>query len=137
MALADEYVIARLLLLRCVGAIYLLAFVVVVSQCRPLLGEHGLEPAPAFLRGATFRQVPSLFVWRYSDRLLLAVGWLGIALSAAVVAGLVVRGPPLASMGVSLLRWVLYLPAVNIGEPVCGVGWEALLPETGVFCAIL
>src|SRR5687767_8002688 len=134
---ADDYLIARLLLLRSVGGVYLIAFVVVVNQFRPLLGEHGLEPAPAFLRNVTFRQVPSLFVWRYSDRLLLAVGWLGIVLSAAVVAGLVERGPLWASMIVWLLLWALYLSVVNIGQTFYGFGWESLLLETGFYCVFL
>ena len=134
---AEDYLIARLLLLRLVGAVYLIAFVVVVNQFRPLLGEHGLEPAPAFLRNATFRQVPSLFVWRYSDRLLAGVGWLGIVVSAAVVSGLVEQGPLWASMAVWLLLWVLYLSVVNIGQTFYGFGWESLLLETGFYCAFL
>src|SRR5687768_11987199 len=112
---ADGYSIARLLLLRCVGGVYLLAFAVTVNQFRPLLGENGLLPAPAFLRRATFREVPSLFVWRYSDSLLLAVAWTGIVLSAAVVVGLVEQAPLALSILVWLVLWALYLSIVNIG----------------------
>ncbi len=80
---AEDYWIARLLLLRCVGAVYLIGFIVVVNEFRPLLGSN-LQPAPTFLRRVSFRDAPSLFHWRYSDRLLLAVGWVGIALSSAL-----------------------------------------------------
>lgn len=134
---ADQYWVARLLLLRGVGAIYLLGFIVVVNQFRPLLGEYGLLPAPDFLRGATFRQVPSLFVWRYSDRMLVLVGWIGIIGSAAVVAGIVEQGPLWASTLVWLGLWALYLSVVNIGQTFYGFGWESLLLETGFYCAFL
>ena len=134
---ADDYWIARLLLLRCVGAVYLLAFAAAVDQFRPLLGEDGLLPAPAFLRRATFREVPSLFVWRYSDRLLMTVSWTGIALSAAVVAGLVEQAPLWLSMLVWLVLWALYLSIVNIGQTFYSFGWESLLLETGFYCAFL
>lgn len=134
---AQDYWLARLLLLRAVGAVYLLGFIVVVNQFRPLLGEHGLLPAPDFLRHVSFRQAPSLFVWRYSDRLLLAVGWTGIALSAAVVVGAVEQAPLWASTLVWLVLWALYLSVVNIGQTFYAFGWESLLLETGFYCAFL
>jgi hypothetical protein len=52
------------------AAVYLVAFLTVVNQFKPLLGERGLLPVPAFLRNVSFRQTPSLFHWGYSDRLL-------------------------------------------------------------------
>ena len=134
---AEDYSIARLLLLRAVGAVYLLGFAVVVNQFRPLLGSNGLLPAPAFLQRVSFRAAPSLFHWRYSDGLLLGVGWLGIALSAAVVAGLVEQAPVWASTLVWLVLWVLYLSVVNIGQTFYGFGWESLLLEAGFYCAFL
>ena len=134
---ADDYWIARLLLLRAVGAVYLIAFVVVVNQFRPLLGERGLLPAPAFLRHVSFKDAPSVFVWRYSDRLLLAVGWAGIVLSAAVVSGVVEQAPLWVSMLVWLALWALYLSVVNIGQTFYGFGWESLLLETGFYCVFL
>ena len=68
--------IARLLLQRGMAAIYLVAFVAVVRQFKPLLGERGLLPVPTFLEHVHFREAPSLFHWRYSDRLLDVVAWL-------------------------------------------------------------
>ena len=134
---ADNYWVARLLLLRAVGAVYLVAFIVVVNQFRPLLGEHGLQPAPAFLRRVTFRQAPSLFHWRYSDALVTAVGWGGIALSAAVVVGLVERAPLWLSILIWLVLWALYMSVVNVGQTFYGFGWESLLLEAGFYCAFL
>ncbi len=66
--------LVRLVLERGLAALYLLAFVAVLRQFKPLLGEDGLLPVPEYLQGMTFRQVPSLFLWRYSDRLLNLVG---------------------------------------------------------------
>ena len=134
---ADDYWIARLLLLRCVGAVYLIGFAVVVNQFRPLLGESGLEPAPAFLQRVSFRDAPSLFHWRYSDRLLLGAGWAGIVLSAAVVVGLVEQAPLWTSALVWLVLWALYLSVVNIGQTFYGFGWESLLLEAGFYCVFL
>ncbi|HET7700730.1 MAG TPA: lipase maturation factor family protein, partial [Candidatus Limnocylindria bacterium] len=46
---ADDYWLARLVFQRALALIYLVAFVVALRQFRPLCGEHGLLPAPAFL----------------------------------------------------------------------------------------
>ena len=134
---AEDYWIARLLLLRAVGAVYLVAFAVVVNQFRPLLGENGLLPAPAFLQRVSFRDAPSLFCWRYSDRLLLIAGWTGLVLSAAIVVGLVEHAPVWVSMLTWLVLWALYLSIVNIGQTFYGFGWESLLLEAGFYCAFL
>ncbi|HST77058.1 MAG TPA: lipase maturation factor family protein, partial [Verrucomicrobiae bacterium] len=66
--------LVRLLFQRAQAAVYLLAFIVVLQQFKPLLGERGLLPAPAFLKRVTFWDAPGLFCWRYSDRLLTVVG---------------------------------------------------------------
>ena len=70
---APDYQVARFLLERGIGALYLIAFVVAIQQFPALSGERGLEPAPRFLELVTFRQAPSIFHWRYSDRLVVAV----------------------------------------------------------------
>ena len=43
--------------------IYLIAFVNAVNQFRPLLGEHGLLPVPAWVKAGSFSRFPSLFYW--------------------------------------------------------------------------
>src|SRR5438093_11519536 len=113
---APGYWLSRLVFERALGVIYLVAFLVAVNQLRPLVGERGLLPAPRFLRLVTFRQSPSLFHWRYSDRLAAAVSWVGLALALAVVAGLPQAGPLWASMLVWAVLWCLYLSIVNIGQ---------------------
>ena len=74
---------SRWLLERALGAVYLIGFLVAAHQWPALLGERGLLPAPRFLAHVSFRQAPSLFHLRYSDRLLVALAWLGVALAEA------------------------------------------------------
>src|SRR4051812_32574912 len=98
---APSYFIARFLLERGIGLLYLIGFVVALRQFPALCGEHGLEPAPRILQMLRFLQAPSLFHLGYSDRRLRAVAWLGIFLSAAIVLGLPQRAP----LPVTMLCW--------------------------------
>ena len=52
--LAPDYWLAREILERLLGAIYLFAFATVIHQFRPLLGENGLLPVPEFLQKIPF-----------------------------------------------------------------------------------
>lgn len=129
--------LTRLVLQRAVGVVYLIAFLVTLDQFRPLLGERGLLPVAAFVRAVPFRRAPSLFHLHYSDRMLLAVTWTGIAASAAVVAGLPERGPTPVSMLVWFVLWGLYLSIVNVGQTFYSFGWETLLTEAGFLAIFL
>jgi len=128
---APDYWLSRLVITRGLGVIYLVAFLVALNQFRPLLGERGLLPAPRFLSRVTFRQAPSLFHLRYSDRLLTAAAALGIALSALIVVGLIDAAPLLVWMLVWFALWTLYLSIANIGQTFYAFGWESLLLEAG------
>lgn len=132
---APEYWIARFVFERALALIYLVAFVVALNQFRPLLGERGLLPAPAFLRATRFRDTPSIFHVRYSDRLLVVVCWTGIALALLALSTLPQRAPLPVSMLVWFALWALYMSIVNVGQTFYGFGWESLLLETG-FLAI-
>jgi hypothetical protein len=134
---APGYTVARFLIERGLGLIYLMAFVAVVRQFRPLLGERGLLPVPQYLRRVGFRQAPSLFHRRYSDRDVAIVGWVGIVLSIATIAGLPQAAPlPLTMLSWALL-WVLYLSIVNVGQAFYSFGWESLLLEAGFLAIFL
>ena len=85
---APEYEFARQVLQRGVAALYFVAFLSSLNQFPALLGERGLLPAPEYLGGFSRLRRPTLFRWRYSDRLLRWVcvaglgmllfdGWLG------------------------------------------------------------
>src|SRR3984893_18785140 len=131
------YWLSRLVFARGLAPIYLIAFLTAFNQFRPLLGERGLLPAPRFLAAVPFRLSPSLFHLRYSDRLLAAVAWLGVLLSAAILVGLADAAPLLLWMLVWLVLWVLYLSIVNIGQTFYAFGWESLLLEAGFFAIFL
>lgn len=134
---ADGYTVARAVVQRGVAAVYVVAFVAVLRQFRPLLGEHGLLPVPVFVRRVPWRSSPSLFRWRYSDGLLVAVGWAGLVVALTLVAGLPQAGPPWVPMVAFLVLWGLYLSVVNVGQVFYGFGWESLLLEAGFLVAFL
>lgn len=119
------------------GAIYLVAFWVALRQSLPLLGEKGLLPIPEFLARVRFKDAPSLFHWRYSDRLYQAVAAFGVGLSLLAVTGLSDAGPLWLSMLVWGLLWGLYLSVVNVGQRFYGFGWESMLLEAGFFAIFL
>ena len=129
--------IVRLVLQRGMAAIYCVAFLSVVRQFKPLLGEHGLLPVPEYLQRASFRDAHSLFHWHYSDRLADFIGWTGLLVSACAVLGLTEAGPLWLSVAAWLLLWVLYLSIVNVGQQFFGFGWESMLLEAGFFTAFL
>jgi len=72
----ETYGLTRFVILRWLGFVYVIAFLAAVNQLVPLIGAHGLTPAPLFLRavatdtGSTwngFLAVPSLFWINCSD----------------------------------------------------------------------
>ena len=127
----------RLVFLRALAGIYLVAFLVAAQQFRALLGEHGMLPIPRYLRAVPFRRSPSLFHLRYSDRAFATVAWVGVAWSAALLVGLGDVVPLWASVLAWLVPWALYLSIVNVGQTWYGFGWETLLLETGFLAAFL
>lgn len=129
--------LTRLLIQRGLGCIYFVAFLCALCQFRPLLGERGLLPVPAFLAQVRFWQAPSLFQLHYSDRFFGAVAWLGLVLSGLVVSGVADGGPLWLSLVVWLLLYALYLSIVNVGQTFYGFGWESMLLEAGFFAAFL
>lgn len=137
---ATDYTIAREVLLRGVAAVYFIAFLGAWNQFPALLGEHGLNPARAYIDRTDARDKPSLFRWRftpYSDRLLRLVCLVGMILSLTVVAGIIQLGPGWLTIPVFLIMWWFYLSIVNIGQYYYGFGWESLLLEAGFIVGFL
>jgi hypothetical protein len=129
------YVLTRWLILRLLGVVYLFAFLGVVWQGLPLVGEHGLTPAATYvdqLRGSglTFWDVPSLFMLDPSDAALRGWAVAGAVLAAALVVGYA-NLPSLAVM------WLLYGSYERVGQLWWGFGWEIQLLETTVIAACL
>ena len=76
------YWLTRFVILRLLGAIYAVAFLVAINQIVPLIGANGLLPVGIFLqrvgdalgsRGAGFARLPSVFWFFHSDNALLAL----------------------------------------------------------------
>ena len=129
--------LVRVLLQRAMAALYLISFLVVLRQFKPLLGERGLLPVPSFVKRVRFLQAPGIFCWHYSDRMLDVVAWSGILLSAAALAGLSEAGPIWVSVSLWLLLWALYLSIVNAGQKFYSFGWESMMLEAGFFASFL
>ncbi|SCK09073.1 Lipase maturation factor [Streptomyces sp. WMMB 714] len=134
---ASDYWLSRLVLQRALAGIYLVAFVSTALQFRALIGSRGLTPVPVFVRRVPFRASPSLFHWRYSDRLFAGCSWAGAGLAAAVAAGAADAVPLWLSMLMWAALWLLYLSIVNVGQLWYGFGWESLLLEAGFLAIFL
>jgi len=126
------YWITRWLFERGVALTYLIAFVCVVNQFIPLLGERGLLPVPAFVRRIRFRNSPSFFFYLPNDRAFRICGWAGVALSAVALSG-IADAHWWSSALIWALLWALYISFVNVGQTFYAFGWESILLETGFF----
>ncbi len=133
----ETYVLTRLLLQRALGITYLIAFVAVLHQFKPLLGERGLLPVSHFVREVNVLQSPSIFFWMPRDWAFTLFGWVGLGLSVLVVLGVSEKFGLAASMGTWGALWLLYLSFVNVGQTWYSFGWEILLLETGFLAIFL
>src|SRR5436305_3821156 len=88
--------LARFVILRLLGLVYLMAFLTLAWQGPALLGPRGLLPIDSYLaevaaqagsRASGFWDLPSLFWFGASDGALRAAGWIGVALSLMMLAG--------------------------------------------------
>jgi uncharacterized membrane protein YphA (DoxX/SURF4 family) len=121
----------RSLFLRCLGAVYCIAFLSLGSQIEGLIGGRGILPAQEFLRAVAeryglerFLLLPTLAWLDARDTALLGMCLAGAILSALSVA-LPLRWP------LFLGSWVLYLSLANIGRDFLMFQWDSLLLETG------
>uniref|UniRef100_A0A8D3C447 Lipase maturation factor n=1 Tax=Scophthalmus maximus TaxID=52904 RepID=A0A8D3C447_SCOMX len=136
------YWLSRVVLLRSVAFIYLVAFSVAHNQNKQLIGEHGLMPCKGYLNSvkryvggkigmAALAYTPSIlwfFDWGDMDANLDGIALVGMALSAFVL----VTG--MANMVVMVTLWVLY-HSLNLTVNV--PGWESQLLETGFLAIFL
>ncbi|MGO3754844.1 MAG: lipase maturation factor family protein [Corynebacterium variabile] len=143
---AVDFGVAREVLQRGIAALYLIGFLSTLLQFRPLAGEHGLLPAPAFLdrmrrlRERSGKKVlrPTVFsLVRYTDRRPVALCTAGCVLAVILIAGLPQAGPPWVPMLCFLAMWGGYMSVTAIGQRFYGFGWEMLLCEAGFLAAFL
>jgi len=133
------YWLTRFVILRLLGVVYAVAFLVAINQIIPLIGVNGLLPAGLFLKevsnalgsdSAGFVRLPSLFWFWHTDAALLTAAWVGFVLSCIVAAGFA-NAPMLGTL------WFLYLSFVHAGQDWYAYGWEIQLTETGFLAIFL
>uniref|UniRef100_A0A0G4HCZ6 Lipase maturation factor n=1 Tax=Chromera velia CCMP2878 TaxID=1169474 RepID=A0A0G4HCZ6_9ALVE len=153
--LRQTFWLTRIVLLRFLAFIYLVAFLCAAFQNRGLLGRDGLLPAyleverrkPGLesLGGGTlslsvmwerFKRFPCLFQFLpddigLTDNLLDGPAWVGAFLSALVFW----KGS--GHWTVLLSLWVLYHTLVNVGQRWYSFGWESQLLESGFLAIFL
>ncbi len=138
-ALGNSYWLTRFIILRLLGFVYAVGFLVAANQLMPLIGEHGLTPATNFLghlpayygsRSAAIWHVPTLFWLGISDNALSIFAWIGFGLALVVLAGY-------ANAILMSILWMMYMSIVHIGNIWYGYGWEIQLLETGFLSIFL
>src|SRR5438552_10032530 len=138
-ALGNSYWLTRFVILRLLGFVYAVAFLVAAQQLVPLIGERGLTPATHFLNAIQTQlglrmdgvmQVPTLFWFGISDSGLSIFAWVGFGLSLVVLGGY-------ANAILLAVLWAMYMSIVHIGQIWYGYGWEIQLLETGFLSIFL
>jgi lipase maturation factor len=138
-ARGSDYRLTRFVILRLLGFVYAVAFLVAAQQLVPLIGERGLTPAAHFLtsvqtelgsRTACMMHVPTLFWFGISDDALSIFAWVGFGFSLVVLAGY-------ANAIILTILWAMYMSIAHIGQIWYGYGWEIQLLETGFLSIFL
>jgi hypothetical protein len=132
------YWLTRFMILRLLGVIYTIAFLVAIKQVLPLIGSDGLTPLTIYLKRVSaalgtdggFFRLPSIFWFFHSDTALMVVAWLGFLLSLVVMAGY-------ANAIILTILWLFYMSFVHVGQEWYGYGWEIMLLETGFLAIFL
>ena len=132
------YWLTRFMILRLLGIIYAVAFLVLINEVVPLIGADGLLPVGNFLKQIThaigltegFIRLPSVFWFGHSDSFLLIAAWIGFLLSCVVAAGY-------ANAIMLAVLWFLYMSFVHVGQDWYSYGWEIQLTETGFLAIFL
>uniref|UniRef100_A0A8V0Z028 Lipase maturation factor 1 n=1 Tax=Gallus gallus TaxID=9031 RepID=A0A8V0Z028_CHICK len=116
--------LTRIVLLRAVALLYLVAFLVAYHQNKQLIGEKGLLPCKLYLQNVkkyfkgkinldALSYAPTIIWfldWSDMDSILDYISLLGLVISAFVL----ITG--CANMVLMAVLWVLYLSLVNVGQ---------------------
>src|SRR3954464_14048798 len=117
-ALGNSYWLTRFVILRLLGFVYAVAFLIAAQQLVPLVGEHGLTPASHYFariqehfgsRSAAVIQLPSLFWFGISDQGLTTFAWIGFGLSLVVLGGY-------ANAILLSILWAMYMSIIHVGQ---------------------
>jgi len=131
------YWLTRSFFLRGLGAIYTVAFLIIVNQLDGLIGSRGLLPVPRFLGyvgerfgDESFTTLPTLFWLGASDGALFGAAWLGLGLSVMVAVGF-------SNAPIMFALWAIYLSFLSVGQQFWSFGWETYLVELGFLAIFL
>ena len=134
---SESYSLALAYFPQLLGAVYLLAFVSLLSQVKGLYGSQGILPIhelAAELRPNAgprgFLRLPSVFRFNTSDAFITGSAAAGVCLSVYLLAGL----PPLPAL---ILLWLIYLSFTSLGREFLSYQWDALLLEAGFMTIFL
>ena len=138
------FFLTRFVLLRLLGLVYGVAFLVAAQQNLALMGHDGLTPIDQPVQELVTAKLqaenplsrwwdfPTIYQWSPTDQCLQWLAWTGVAISAVVLAGF-------ANSILLCALWFLYLSIVTAaaGTPWYGYGWEFQLLETGFIAIFL
>jgi hypothetical protein len=131
LARPPEFATTEAVFLRLLGLVYLISFASFWPQIVGLVGSHGVSPATSYISAVhaqygarSFWHFPTLFLFRISDRALVACCIAGCIGALLMLAGILNRFA-------AFLCWILYLSLVLVGQPFSNFQWDALLLEAG------
>jgi hypothetical protein len=158
----DTYWLTRFMLLRWMGFVYVVAFYVAARQLVPLVGEHGLTPAPLYMQEVrealgsreireddqkgtqpgTPPQVKPASAWTafWEEPSLFWFDDSDTMLRVIPWLGFALSCALLAGYTnaiVMTVLWIFYLSIVQVGQTWYGYGWEIQMSETGFLCIFL
>jgi hypothetical protein len=131
-----NHFIARWLFLRALGLVYFSAFFALLFQVRGLIGSQGILPAIEYLHAVQtlgllrFWYTPTLLWLSSSDRLLMALCWIGLIASVVLVANVW----PRVMLAVCFL---CFLSFVSAAQDFSGYQSDGMLLEAGFLSLFL
>ncbi|CAM9140122.1 unnamed protein product [Ectocarpus fasciculatus] len=144
--LKGSYWITRILYIRCITFIYMVAFLVAYLQNKELIGERGLTPVSLFMQrieagmgssdgwASRVLAAPTIF-WMLAPTFEHVDWWLDGISVAGLGLSMVVFITGAANMICMACLWGLYFSIVSVGQTWYSFGWESMLLEAG-FLAI-
>src|SRR5277367_6745469 len=133
---STNHFVARWLFLRALGLIYLSAFFALLFQARGLIGLQGILPAAEYLQTMRplgvlrFWYAPTLLWFSSSDRLLMALCWIGLIASIVLVANLWPRT-------MLTVCFLCFLSFVSAAQDFSGYQSDGMLLEAGFLSLFL
>jgi lipase maturation factor 1 len=133
---STNHFVARWLFLRALGLIYFSAFFALLFQVRGLIGLQGILPAAEYLQTMRtmgvmrFWYAPTLLWFSSSDHLLMALCWIGLVASIALVANLWPRA-------MLIICFLCFLSFVSAAQDFSGYQSDGMLLEAGFLSLFL